>query len=79
MKTLVLPAIHILVFKTDIRFDKDMPEVEQVMASLPDIQKWNVDHHDVDNILRIEASNLISEEIISAMQHAGFICIELED
>ncbi len=79
MKTLISPAIHILVFKTDIRFDKDLPDVHEVMSAFMDIFNWNVDRHDADNILRIEASTDISEKVILAMNEAGFICCELED
>jgi hypothetical protein len=72
-------ALSILVFKTNIRYDIDMPHIQSVLSILEGIERWNVDRHDADNILRIEASSNVAKEVIAALNHAGYACIELED
>ncbi len=79
MKTLVSANTRILVFKTDIRYEKDLDAVEKALTFLPGILSWNVDRHDAENILRIESPTSTPADIIAAMNQGGFICIELED
>jgi hypothetical protein len=79
VRTQLPTAISILVFKTNIRYDIDRPHVQSVLSTLQGIERWNVDRHDADNILRIEASSNIAKEVIATLNHAGYACIELED
>jgi hypothetical protein len=72
-------AICILVFKTNIRYEIDMPHIQSVLSTLYEIERWNVDKHDADNILRIEARAPIAQDVITALNHAGYACTELED
>ena len=79
MSTTISPALFILVFKTSIRFDIDMPHIKMVLSTISGIARWNFDRHDADNILRIESAANVSREVIAALNHNGYYCAELED
>lgn len=71
--------MNILVFKTNIRYKKNLSEVMPYLNNTAGILRWNVDFHDKDKILRIEASNLHPHSIETVLQTAGYVCEELED
>ena len=79
MSTITSPTLFILVFKTNIRFDIDMPHLKMVLSTISGIERWNFDRHDADNILRIESPADVSRDIITALNHNGYYCAELED
>ena len=56
---------EILVFKTNIRYKKQVNEIGRHIETEPQIIKWNVDLNDTDKILRIESSDLKPEIIES--------------
>lgn len=70
---------EVLVFKTNIRYQKDIKIVGRLLNSNSLIEKWNVDTKDLDNILRIESSSLKPEQIITLINSAGYFCEELPD
>lgn len=70
---------EVLVFKTSIRYQKDIKIVGRLLNSNSLIEKWNVDTKDLDNILRIESSSLRPEDIITLINNAGYFCEELPD
>ncbi len=72
-------TVAILVFKTSIRYDQDVKQVEAALKGLEGIRRWNVDRHDIDNVLRIETTNPDTARVISLVQQAGFFCEELPD
>lgn len=69
--------MEILVFKTNLRFKKNLDQISPQMQKLPGLQKWNVDRHDVDNVLRIEASGLSPRTVETLLKDVGFYCEEL--
>ncbi len=69
--------MEILVFKTNIRFKKNLTEVVPHLNKTKGILRWNLDFHDKDKILRIEATNLHPQLVESILQNAGFSCEEL--
>ncbi len=71
--------MEILIFKTDIRDRKRVTDVEQHIENIEGVIKWNVDLHDCDNILRIEAEKLSPRTIEQELQQAGYYCEELAD
>jgi copper chaperone len=71
--------IEILVFKTNIRFKKDLKKVGLVLGKDTRVKDWHVDREDCDRVLRIEAQNLCVAEIIRMVALAGFCCEELLD
>ncbi|MEP7141978.1 MAG: hypothetical protein ABI707_03855 [Ferruginibacter sp.] len=71
--------MKILVFKTNIRFKKDLKIVMPFLAAHKRIIKWNVDRQDTDKVLRIESASGDPLEIIKAVNEAGYHCEELPD
>jgi len=69
----------ILVFKTNIRYKKQINVVRSYIESEPQIIKWNVDLHDIDKILRIESLDLQPAFVEDLVQRAGYYCEELKD
>ena len=70
---------EILVFKTNIRYRKQINVVRRHIETAPQILKWNVDLHDIDKILRIESLDLHPAEVVSLVKEAGYYCEELKD
>lgn len=71
--------MNILVFKTNIRYKKHLNEISPYLNSTSGILRWNVDFHDKDKILRIEANYLHPQSVEMVLQRAGYYCEELED
>jgi Ran GTPase-activating protein (RanGAP) involved in mRNA processing and transport len=71
--------MNILVFKTNIRYKKHLNKIVPYLNSTSEIIRWNVDFHDKDKILRIEANNLHPQSVEMVLQRAGYYCEELED
>ncbi len=69
----------ILVFKTNIKDNTSIEKASELLNAHIDIQKWNFDHWDIDNILRIESENDCTDTIIQRLSEAGFYCATLED
>lgn len=70
--------MEVLVFKTNLTDIKRISDVESSLDIHPNIRKWNVDLHDCDNILRIEANDLSGKEVEDMLLNAGYYCEELE-
>jgi hypothetical protein len=85
MNTIVKPASYtrktpqVLVFKTNLVSARDIHRISPLMGDTPGIIRWNVDQHDIDNVLRIETAWLLPEDIIRVVTDAGYICEELPD
>jgi hypothetical protein len=71
--------MEILIFKTNIRYQKDLKAVEPLLSTNDSILRWNVDRSDVDRVLRVVASVDISCELKQLIQRAGYACEELPD
>ena len=71
--------MEVLVFKTNLRFSRDLSKINSVINSEKRIQRWNVDRDDIDKVLRIESNNLRPAEVIKLIETAGYHCEELTD
>ena len=71
--------MEVLIFKTNIRYKKQINAIEQHIANQPGIIKWNVDLKDVDKVLRIETLYLHPAKIEGLVKKAGYNCEELKD
>lgn len=71
--------MNILVFKTNIRYKKQVSAVTKHMNTIDGIIRWNVDLHDKDKILRIETISLSPRVVENTLLQAGYACQELED
>jgi short-subunit dehydrogenase len=69
--------MEVLVFKTNIKYKKQVNAIQQHIAEHPGIIRWNVDLKDVDKILRIETTEPCSEKIELLINKAGYTCVEL--
>jgi hypothetical protein len=70
-------AVH--VFKTNVRYKKQIDAVASRLDRITNINKWNFDLHDRDKILRVEAAQLSPDIIENTLQQAGYFCEELQD
>ncbi|WP_341834877.1 hypothetical protein WJU16_18205 [Chitinophaga pollutisoli] len=70
-------GMDVLVFRTNIRFKKDLRQVAPVLDEAPGLVKWTVDREDTDKVLRIETRNPDPSPIISLVESAGYFCEEL--
>jgi len=71
--------VTILVFRTNIRFSKDIRAVGDRLQRLPGLVRWNIDRQDIDKVLRIETTCPDVEAVIALVQEAGYCCEELPD
>jgi hypothetical protein len=71
--------MEVLVFKTNLRYKKNVKEVMPYLDKLKRIIKWNIDFHDKDKILRIVSRDLSPRQIEYTLSHAGYVCEELPD
>ena len=70
-------VVNLLIFKTNIVNKKQAMKVAKLLDAENDILRWNIDRQDVDHVLRVEAVNMGTREIISIIQEAGHFCEEL--
>lgn len=71
--------MDILIFKTNLESPELVNRVKPLIQNLQGIRKWNVDMHDCDNVLRIEATELSPRSVEDTLQKAGYYCEELQD
>jgi hypothetical protein len=71
--------MNILIFKTNIRFKKDLGIIEPVLAACKSIVQWTVDRDDTDKILRVVSTSNDTVGIIRTINEAGYHCEELPD
>ncbi|HLA56296.1 MAG TPA: hypothetical protein VK623_09360 [Flavobacterium sp.] len=69
---------HILIFRTNITALCKNCEMHKTLQSHTGIQQWNIDHEDVDCVLRIVSDSLSPQNIITIINRYGFDCSELE-
>jgi copper chaperone len=70
--------MDILVFKTNLRFKKNINQAVSHIDNIPGILRWNVDLQDRDKVLRIESNNLAPQLVEKTLTDIGFFCKELE-
>ena len=70
--------MNVLVFSTSVTAPDQIDSVKPLLTSLPQIEDWNFDLEDCDNILRVVADEVSPREIESLLNEAGFLCAELE-
>lgn len=71
--------VKVLVFRSNILDEEDVTNVKPLMDGHPGIIRWNVDLHDIDNVLRIETVGLHADNIEDLLIKAGYFCKELPD
>lgn len=71
--------MDILIFKTNLENPELVSRAQPLLQNLQGISRWNVDMHDCDNVLRIEATQLSPRSVEQMLQQAGYYCEELAD
>jgi hypothetical protein len=69
--------MDILVFKTNIDREDDVMRVMSRKKEEARIRRWSVDREDCDKVLRVEADEILPDEIIEMINNAGYACEEL--
>jgi len=69
----------VLVFRTDIIEKSDSENIGQIFKDDSRIKAWNIDQEDIDNVLRIESSEMSPAEVIDMVTRLGYICEELPE
>lgn len=68
---------HIHIFKTNIRSAEDVNFIKNLLNKHQHIERWNIDLHDVDCVLRVVSPSLKHAQIIELINEHGYECTEL--
>lgn len=71
--------MEVLVFKTNIRYRKELSVLEEHLQTHAGIVNWNVDLKDCDKVLRVVGKNIQPVTIENMVQKLGYVCEELRD
>ncbi len=72
--------MKLLILKTDLKTNRKINLLKPLLMDNPVIEAWNVDRNDIDNVLRIEATEqLKNDELIALLRSSGIQCEELND
>jgi len=71
--------MEVLVFKTDIIGEKNTENLGQILKEDHRIRNWNIDQNDIDNVLRIESSEMSPADVIELVKNLGYMCEELPE
>jgi hypothetical protein len=69
--------MNVLVFTTSVSAPHQVDSIKPLLSSRPEIEEWNFDLEDCDNILRIVSDELSPRQIELWLKEAGFACEEL--
>lgn len=65
--------MELLIFRTDIKSKKKVKSLKSILNNHTDILDWSIDLEDIDNVLRIESTqNLSEQDVIGLVQIQGF-------
>ncbi|MCX2681617.1 hypothetical protein OOZ15_16820 [Galbibacter sp. EGI 63066] len=72
--------MKLLIFRTDIKTKKKVKSLKPILKNQSTITEWTVDTEDIDNVLRIEAKETLTEkEVIHLLKKNGYYCEPLLD
>jgi hypothetical protein len=77
-QNLINNNMNVLVFTTSVSAPHQVDSIKPLLSSRPEIEDWNFDLEDCDNILRVVSDDKLSPRYIeSILNKAGFACEEL--
>jgi hypothetical protein len=76
MKTVKLKGEIIFVFKTSIKYKKDIVKIKKTLETKDLIISFDLE--DCDKIMRIEGNYYSSKQIIKKIEELGYHCEELQ-
>jgi copper chaperone len=62
-----------LLFKTSLKCGGCVKAITPGLESLNSIEKWSVDLENPDRVLKVEASEDISQQVIDSVKKAGYL------
>jgi hypothetical protein len=71
--------MNTLIFKTNIKSDKDFSAVKRTLSEKKKIKDCTIDLDDADKVLRILTDSYTVAEIENEIHGLGFYCKELDD
>ncbi|GAB5401494.1 MAG: hypothetical protein Aureis2KO_30790 [Aureisphaera sp.] len=72
--------IGLFIFRTDIKSKKKVKLIKQALNRNVEVLRWSVDLEDIDNVLRVEATEFLSEkDIMDLIGEKGFYIQPLPD
>lgn len=72
--------MQLFIFKTNIKSREKVISISSLFENMNSVFDWNIDLQDIDNVLRIEASETINEaDLIHLVRTKGFYCETLND
>ncbi|HSD64420.1 MAG TPA: hypothetical protein VLB50_11495 [Ignavibacteriaceae bacterium] len=71
--------MNTLIFKTNIKSQKDFEEVKKTLSEKNVISECTIDLEDVDRVLRVLADSLTIQRVEQEILEMGFYCKELEE
>jgi hypothetical protein len=71
--------MNTLIFKTNIKSDKDFIAVKRALSEKKNINDCTIDLDDEDKVLRILTDSYTVTEIENDINGLGFYCKELDD
>ncbi|EJL65801.1 hypothetical protein [Flavobacterium sp. CF136] len=77
LKTVKSQKDMILVFKTSIKYKKDIVKIKKIFEVSNDLL-ITFDLEDCDKIMRTEGNSYTADQIIEKIQTLGYYCEELE-
>ena len=69
---------RIYVFKTSVKYKKQIHAISKQFEAIENIKKWNFDLDDCDKILRIESATNITAIACHVLHSLNINCVELE-
>jgi cell fate (sporulation/competence/biofilm development) regulator YmcA (YheA/YmcA/DUF963 family) len=70
--------MKLIILKTDIKTKKKAKKIKPLLNEHPIITNWSIDLEDIDNVLRIEAEDLLNEnDVKRIINENGFYCEDL--
>jgi hypothetical protein len=79
LRLIKIGRMNVLIFKTNIRFKKDLEKIGAFLGGIEPALRWNVDRQDTDKVLRVVSSSADPLKIVSMIRQAGYHCEELPD
>lgn len=67
----------VYVFKTSVKYKKQIKEIAVEIEQIHGIQEWNFDLEDCDHILRIVANLNISQKVCKKLNSLSYNCQEI--
>jgi len=71
--------MQVYVYKTNVSYAETAGAIAGQLKKIPGVVRCNFDLADIDRILRVEATTLLSPAVEQMVQAAGFFCKELDD